>query len=174
MSPIVFAEVNVRKGKGKLQTIKVLLDSGASKTIVNKNVVKSLKMMKSAVKTIFNTPGGQLVTNSTCKVLFRLPELNSSRIIEWTCQVNDSKRPSNYDMIIGRDLLEELGINIKFSMGTIEWDDAQLPMRSPSVTHEDAFEAESTEGRLAIQASERLKAILDAKCTKANLDEEVK
>ena len=76
-------------------------------------------------------------------------------------------------MIIGRDLLEELGINIKFSTGTIEWDDAQLLMRNPNITHEQAFLAEDTEGKLAIQASERLKSILDAKYEKANLYHEV-
>ena len=173
LCPFLFAEVNVQRGKGKTQTIKVLLDSGASKSIVNKKIVKKLKIVKSSSKIIFNTPGGQLTTNSSCKLLFCLAELNPSRIIEWTCQVNDSKSATNYDMIIGRDLLEELGINIKFSTGVIEWDEAQLPMRSPNMTQEDVFLAESTEGHLAIRAADRMKQILDAKYEKANLNDEV-
>ena len=152
---------------------KVLLDSGASKTVVNSDLVKKLKKHKNTSKTVFNTPGGRLVTTSRCKVLFRLTELNASRVIEWECQVNDSKEPTNYDMIIGRDLLEELGINLKFNTGTIEWDEAQLPMRDPGVTQEQMFLADDAEGKLAVQASERLKAILDAKYEKANLDHEV-
>ena len=173
LSPIVFANVNVKRGKGKVQTIKVLLDSGASKTFINKQVVRKLKIVKNASKMVFNTPGGQLISNSTCKVLFQLPELNSSRTIEWKCQVNDSKVPTNYDMIIGRDLLEELGINIQFSDGTIEWDDAQLPMRSPNITQAESFLTEDNEGKLAMQAAKRLREILEAKYVKANLEEEV-
>ena len=173
LSPILFADVIVKRGKGKVQTAKILLDSGASKTIVNRNVVKKLKIVKNAKKLTFNTPSGPLITHSSCKLLFKLPELSNSRIIEWKCQVNDSKSPSNYDMIVGRDLLEQLGINLKFHTQTIEWDDAEIPMRSPSITHQEAFLAESTEGKLALKASERLKSILDAKCEKANLVQEV-
>ena len=76
-------------------------------------------------------------------------------------------------MIIGRDLLEELGIDIQFSTCSIKWEDAQLPMRSPNVTLEQVFFTENTEGKLAIKASKRLKEILDAKYVKANLEEEV-
>jgi len=152
--------------------IKVLLDSGASKTIVNKNIVRKLKICKNKSQTVFNTPGGNLITTRNCKVLFCLPELNASRIIEWTCQVNEGKA-TNYDMIIGRDLLEELGIDIKFSTGTIDWDEAKQSMRNPSVTQKEAFLAEDTEGKLSIQASERMKSILDAKYEKADLHTEV-
>ena len=173
MAPVLFAEVNVKRGKGKIKIAKVLLDSGASKTIINKDLVKKLKICKNASKTVFNTPGGPLITSRSCKVLFCLFELNHSRIVEWTYQVNESKTPTNYDMIIGRDLLEQLGIDVKFSTGTIEWGDALLPMRSPSVTQEQAFLAEDTEGALAIKTSERLKSILDAKYEKADLHKEV-
>jgi hypothetical protein len=38
----------------------------------------------------------------------------------------------SYDMIIGRDLLEELGINFLFSQGIITWDNASIPMHNPS------------------------------------------
>ncbi len=34
-------------------------------------------------------------------------------------------------MIIGRDLLGELGINFLFKEGIMEWDNATTPMQSP-------------------------------------------
>ena len=35
-----------------------------------------------------------------------------------------------YDLIIGRDLLHELGIDICFSKAEIRWDNASIPMQS--------------------------------------------
>ena len=40
---------------------------------------------------------------------------------------------SRDDMIIGRDLLEELGINFLFKEHLMEWDNASTPMLDPAV-----------------------------------------
>jgi hypothetical protein len=32
-------------------------------------------------------------------------------------------------MILGRDLLMDLGIDIRFSTNTVEWDDSEIPMK---------------------------------------------
>ena len=59
--------------------------------------------------------------------------------------VNESDaRLNSYDMIIGRDLLHELGIDLLFSLGVMKWDNATVLMRDPSQlrsTEIDAFEA---------------------------------
>jgi hypothetical protein len=60
--------------------------------------------------------------------------------------VNESDaRLYSYDMIIGKDLLHKLGIDLLFTLGVIKWDNATVPMRDPSqlrVTEiADAFEA---------------------------------
>ena len=44
---------------------------------------------------------------------------------------------SRYDMIIGRDLLEELGINFLFKEHLMEWDNATTPMLDPAVFNTD-------------------------------------
>jgi hypothetical protein len=41
-------------------------------------------------------------------------------------------RLNSYDMIISRDLLHELGIDLLFSLGVMKWDNATVPMRDPS------------------------------------------
>ena len=74
-----------------------------------------------------------------------------------------------YDMIIGTDLLEYLQINIKYSNSSIEWDTAEIPMRSRDATIEEAFHIQDTP--CLEEASERIKQILDAKYEPANLDE---
>ena len=42
-------------------------------------------------------------------------------------------------MIIGNDLLESLKIDIKYSTSTIEWDGAEIPMKSRDATIEDSY-----------------------------------
>ena len=64
-------------------------------------------------------------------------------------------------MIIGQDILTDLGIDIHFSTQTCTWEHSTIPMReSQSTIHQSYVVAES--GPLK-QATNRLKRILDAK-----------
>ena len=75
----------------------------------------------------------------------------------------------HYDMIIGNDLLESLKIDIKYSTSTIEWDGAEIPMKSRDATIEDSYYINDTPS--LVEAAERIKQILDAKYEPANLEE---
>jgi hypothetical protein len=75
----------------------------------------------------------------------------------------------NYDMIIGNDLLQTLKIDLKYSTSTIEWDGAEIPMRSRDATIANSFCISDTP--CLEEAAERIKQILDAKYEPANLDE---
>jgi hypothetical protein len=49
----------------------------------------------------------------------------------------------NYDMIIGRDMLTDLGIDIRFSDNVIGWDGAEMPLKEFSGgKNSDAFHVE--------------------------------
>ena len=61
----------------------------------------------------------------------------------------------NYDMIIGRDLLSELGIKIDFSDSTIEWDNAMISMKSIDVTPQDSYSVKDSTSMT--DATERMK-----------------
>ena len=50
------------------------------------------------------------------------------------------KLSSRYDMIIGRDLLEELGMNFLFSTSMMEWDNASTPMLDPELFDQEDLE----------------------------------
>jgi len=65
--------VNTQLGKPKIHRIKVLLDSGASATIITKEHVKKLRLNKSS-RTTWTTKAGDFTTNATCKLKFSLPE----------------------------------------------------------------------------------------------------
>ena len=72
-------------------------------------------------------------------------------------------------MIIGRDILQGLGIKFDFSDLTIEWDAVTVPMRDADSVQEDAFYVHEPEA--ITEATQRIKTILDAKYKKANLKE---
>jgi hypothetical protein len=82
-----------------------------------------------------------------------------------------AKDLSNYDTIIGWDLLHELGIDIKFSTKTIEWDGVSIPMKDVDATKEDTIC--QLDPPFITAETERMKTILDAKYEKAYLEEVV-
>ncbi len=73
-----------------------------------------------------------------------------------------------YDMIVGRDLLRELGIVLDFQNETIGWEGASIPMKPHDSTVEDSFHVQ--DGARIAEATERMKKILDAKYEPANLE----
>jgi hypothetical protein len=176
--PIVIAHVNTRLGKPSIHRIKALLDSGASATIITKEHVKKLRLNKSS-STTWTTKAGDFTTRSTCKIKFSLPEFYENRIVEWTTHVDDSVGPHKYDMIIGRDLLDALGLDMSFRDQTITWDGATVPMKDHEFIHsplngtsEKFYWHQDLQESEALQAAtNRLKKILDAKYEKADLHE---
>ena len=71
-------------------------------------------------------------------------------------------------MILGRDLLIELGIKLDFDDLTVQWKDTVIPMKSIDATRYDSFSAKDSEAMT--DATDRMKRILDAKYEPADLD----
>ena len=78
-----------------------------------------------------------MTTLHNVKVKFTIPELHDDKLDNW--QLHIAKDLGEYDMIIGQDILELLGVNIKFSNMTIEWANASIPYRDTTSKHEDAY-----------------------------------
>ena len=74
--------------------------------------------------TQWQTQNGTFTTDSKLKIEFFIPELNDQRLIN--TYVHKTKSDMSYDMIIGQDLLQELGIDILNSSRTIKWDDQEI------------------------------------------------
>ena len=152
--------------QNKKENIRILLDSGASSSIVSSAKIKYLKQTKGKSCT-WNTMAGSFSTNAECNVEFTLPELNPTAVIRHRMHV--TKHMANYDVIIGRDILHQLGIVLDFQNKTINWNDYVTPMKDPlSRAGIDYAVLDS----YAVQSeTERIKRILDAKYEKANLVE---
>ena len=64
-------------------------------------------------------------TNLKGKVRFTLPALIATNAVTWKCHVDDSAK-GRYYMILGRDILTELGLNLNFYEHVIKADDGHF------------------------------------------------
>ena len=158
-----------------MKRIRILFDTGCGATLINHSMVERLQQ-KQEKPCNWNTKAGSFQTSKTCKIKFTLPAFHKHRNISWKAFVDETDTlSSRYDMIIGRDLLEELGINFLFKEHLMEWDNATTPMLDPAVFNTDHID-ELEHEILYIHdptttEAERIQAILDAKYCKADLEQ---
>ena len=105
-----------------------------------------------------------------------LPEFHAHRLIEWDMYVDDSTSLTTYDMIIGRDLMDSIGLDLLFSENLMRWDNATVPMRDNSLFLENPpnpfQEILSMHDPITTEA-ERIQRILDIKYAPADLNQVV-
>ena len=78
------------------------------------------------------------INNTKTATSFCFPELHANKLIDQSLHVVDLNIDC-YDMIIGRDLIRYLGIDIHGADMTIQWDDAAIPWRGIDSTTNDVF-----------------------------------
>ena len=179
MTPLTL--VSLRKGKKNkkifLQDRKVLLDSGSSHSMCSTRCAQGQSTW-SENKNSFSTGGGLLKTTHEAKVAFSLSEFSNSKIIEWKFSLAERK-DLGYDMIIGRDLLGQLGIVIDYKNHIIDWEGIKIPMRDYerlrklNLTSKElnTIIHNTKEPIVTEKATKRLVKILDSNYHKANLTE---
>ena len=69
-------------------------------------------------------------TTFITKIILKLPELNQSAEIYTKCHLTD--KSLNYNLILGRDILHELGIIFNFKNKTITWQEVSILMKLPN------------------------------------------
>ena len=111
-----FVQLNTRIGKPKFKTIKVLFDSSTSTTVIKKNLVQKLHLHETDEQTHFTMPGGHFTSAVKCHIQFIMSEFYTKCILDWDVHVVDNNNSRCYDLILGRDLLRELGIDISFQI----------------------------------------------------------
>jgi hypothetical protein len=111
--------------------LRALADTGASSNIILE-AYTSAPFIKTddSNTTTWSTIGGKFTTTKTGFVTFSLPEFNLKKQISWEFHVDDrSESSSTYDMIMGRDLLGELGIIMNFNDHTVTWNADTIQMK---------------------------------------------
>ena len=143
VSSIMLGLVATRKlktGNQKFQTVRVLFDSGSSGCLINHKFTTRLKNISSH-ESQWTTKSGMFITKRKCKVELILPELHRDKHITWPMHVDESDNiAAKYDVIIGRDLLQGVGIDLLFSTQEIQWSNATAPMRPIDIMKNDAVE----------------------------------
>ena len=119
-SLMVFQKIGgVESGK----PLRILFDSGGMKTMIHRRALpKNAVIKKDATAKPCTTVAGTFNANESVKLRDGiLPELNRNRkIYGVTATVFDSDTCS-HDIIIGRDLLHDLGVVIDFANSHVKW-----------------------------------------------------
>jgi hypothetical protein len=134
VAPITFGKLKTKLGKikdNRLQTVKVLFDTGASETIVSNKYTKDLRQKVEAPQ-VWKTAAGTVKSIGKAIIYFSLPEFYESTVIQHEAHVFSTD--ISYDLIIGRDLMRLLGIKIDLETDQVKWADASIPMKSPGCT----------------------------------------
>ena len=67
---------------------------------------------------MWETQAGKFTTSKKADIDFFLPEFSATKIVTWKSHVDESTN-GKYDMILGRDLLTALGLDLNFSDNVI-------------------------------------------------------
>ena len=117
-TPIQWGEINGRLGNAKFNSPMILIDYGASSSIIIcKHVQKPRK--KRTKQICRTTQGGDVITNYTRKVWIVLPELDETKIVTCNFYMDDLQVFHRYGIILGHDILSKLNMDLCFSNNTI-------------------------------------------------------
>ena len=146
--------------------VKILMDSGASASIIHEDFVRINKFnTKKTSANRWATMAGSFLTSCEAEVGIKLPELNTTAHISAPFHVTDQR--SNYDVIFGRDLLRELGISLDFQNNFVGWKESKIPMKPLNCKVKKHFQIQDSKN--VRNSTNRIKKILDASYEKANL-----
>jgi hypothetical protein len=165
LAPILYGRLRTGLEHPNPRTVKILLDSGASASIIQYNCVEKLRLKQQRDPLKWKTAAGELSTNYQVDIEFSLPELHESRMVQWTVHV--AKTCGNYDLILGRDIMRELGLTFSFLTCTTPWDDNTIPMKESNCTVTNSYFIHDSPA--VEDSTDRVKRILDAKYEKADL-----
>ena len=169
----LIAKVKTNPEGTKSTIVRVLLDTGTSSSLILKNIVKKLKL-KNVPQTKWITKGGTFTTDSECKIRFKLPQFSETKEINWQCYVDSSNANARYDMILGRDFLQETGMILNWNDLTMTWDEATIVMPEyGTITNRNEANAmylDLAESMAVKESSERTERILEARYEKADLN----
>ena len=138
LRPMTVVRFNTSKGKPKPVTVKCLLDSGASESLVDAKCAEKLHTKPANGKgTTWSTPAGELTTQRRVKAQFTLLELQDIQLIKWDLHVADNM--GAHDVTLGGDILSFLTIDIKFSKQIVIWDGKEMPFKPYDATPETHY-----------------------------------
>ena len=192
-SPILQVCMNTCSGGSKFRHFRIILDRASSSTHVMGKMTSKLKQKQSQEETMWKTQAGKFMTSQKVNVVFCLPEFSATKILSWKYHVHN-KTDIRYDMILRRDLLTTLVLDLTFSENIIiggegPYEGCSAPM--VDLSNYDFKSLTEKIGKLkesfinfyvnkclkyesAISSTCGMRRILDSKCEKADLNKVMK
>jgi len=114
------------------------LDTGTSASLIHQTILTDKDKHKlqndEQGQTLWKTRGGSFTTTTTTiNLCCKLIEFNPHHNLVHNFKVDNTPKQNTeeYDIIIGRDIIRDLGVEFKFSTAipTMSWDNISIPMR---------------------------------------------
>ena len=170
--PIIFAKVFTtakHETDAPSEMIRVLLDSGSTECMINADLARYMPKVPLQNPRTFNTGNGVIIIKEAVQVTFTIPEMYTERKI--TVQCNIMPKPIEYALLVGTDLLRDLGIQLDFQSNTLTWDEACIPFKPITATIENIDQHfHIAESDATKQMSDRMDRILAAKYEKLDIN----
>ena len=118
----------------------------------------------------WETANGSFMTSETVTARLRFPKFNELATVKQTYHVCNQKIP--YDVIIGRETLQQLGISLDFKNSQIIWNDSAVEMKQPKLLDNRSNLlnlASADEPTHCVQNSQRAERILDITSSAADV-----
>ncbi len=159
--------VLIKIDRDKFHPIICLVDSGSSHSFLRAValpgafqhfLINTMAKESSKSNAKWQTRAGYFNTAGIATIRFMLPEFTTKPKFEYQVHLDtsDISTDSPYDMVLGREFLQELGMNIKFSSCEIEFEGATVPMKDRNILQDsiptlkdqaifESFESEATQ-----------------------------
>jgi hypothetical protein len=129
-SEILIALPNANNSK-KYTTYLGLVDSGSSGSLINKDIVNNgnfeVQVQKKPTK--WDTASGTLLTQGKVEITnCCLPQFTRKHHIANTIHIYTKRPNDKYDIFLGRDLLQAIGLDIHYSASQFTWDNISVAM----------------------------------------------
>jgi len=184
LTPTSFMVVDTISAVKSRTLLKVLFDPGSTATLINRKCLpRHCKAISTKQERKINTLAGSCETKSVVVMRnLRLPKLDKNHVVDQQKALVFNGH-CKYDVILGADFLSKSGIDIRYSTGTIEWFDSELPLCDPHQLNDIEYlamaadiievqrEAEDIFGMDWYDPTCYASEILDAKYGQASTDE---
>ena len=119
-----------------------LLDTRCTKSMILKRFTDKKQQTKLSDKDSikYETYGSSFKSSMTASVVLKMVEFEKQKnnTVKYEFQVDETSDPDKqiYDVIIGNDLLFNMGVNILFKEKEIQWNDDKIPLKTIGVVHD--------------------------------------
>ena len=158
----------------------ILIDSGASHSMAKASLVMKYKdSFFKRSKASYKTAASTFKSRYSMKLIVTLNEFGRGTELNHVFDLDENEEGIGYNMIIGRDLLNQLNTDVRFINGTIKWEDQVVPMKNFQRIWKDNHPSKKELGSIMLcsvepsstkEATERVVKIIDSKYEKANLN----